>query len=137
VGILRGQATQAERIGSVLCTACVGIEEARTAAPTLSPAEREAFAAFRGSAHLVVFHTPWCRSCPYALALVTEVARANPRISYELVDADQDRERALAAGIAAAGKVVVPAILVAETGRILVGTSDLSAQILAALGEIR
>ncbi|MGD9841069.1 MAG: redoxin domain-containing protein [Candidatus Bipolaricaulis sp.] len=137
VGILRGQATQAERIGSVLCTACVGIEEVRTEAPTLSPAEREAFAAFRGSAHLVVFHTPWCRSCPYAQALVAEVARANPRISYELVDADQDRARAEAAGVAAAGKVVVPAILVAETGRILFGTSDLSARILAALGEIR
>ena len=137
VGILRGQATQAWRIASVLCTACVGIEEVRAEAPTLSAAARDAVAAFPGSAHLVVFYTPWCKSCPYAKALVAEVAWVNPRITYELVDADQDRARAEEAGVIQAGKVIVPAVLVAETGRFLFGTSDLAARILVALGEIR
>lgn len=133
-GLLRGQATQAWRIGSVLCTSCVGIEAARTDRPTLSAAEREAVAAHPGPVRLVVFHTPWCASCPYVKALVAEVARANPRITYELVDADQDRARAEAAGVVQSGRVIVPAVLVVETGRVLFGTSDLTARLLAALG---
>lgn len=137
VGYLRGQATQAWRIGSVLCTSCVGIEEVRAEVPTLSPADRAALVAFAGSARLVVFSTPWCKSCPYAKALVGEVARANPRITYELVDADQDRTRAEEAGVVQSGRVIVPAILIAETKRVLFGTADLTARILAALGEIR
>ena len=137
VGVLRGQATQAWRIASVLCTSCVGIDEVRMEDVTLPPSIRDALAAFPGSAHLVVFHTPWCKSCPYAKALVAEVARANPRIAYELVDADQDRDQAEKAGVLQAGRVIVPAILVVETGRALFGTSDLAARILAALGEIR
>ncbi|GAB4304982.1 MAG: hypothetical protein Kow0097_02730 [Candidatus Bipolaricaulota bacterium] len=137
VGMLRGQATQAWRIASVLCTACVGIEEARAEAPTLSAAARDALAAFPGSAHLVVFYTPWCKSCPYAKALVTEVAQVSPRITYELADAEQDRTRAEEAGVVQSGKAIVPAVLVVETGRVLFGTSDLAARILAALGEIR
>ncbi|HEU68686.1 MAG TPA: redoxin domain-containing protein, partial [Candidatus Acetothermia bacterium] len=137
VGLLRGQATQARRIASVLCTACVGIEETRVEDATLSPFTWDALAAFPGSAHLVVFYTPWCKSCPYAKALVAEVTRANPRITYELVDADQDRSRAEGAGVVQSGKAIVPAVLVGETGRVLFGTSDLAARILAALGEIR
>lgn len=137
VGILRGQATQAWRIGSVLCTSCVGIEEPRSEVAALSPGEREAIGAFPRAAHLVVFYTPWCRSCPYAKALVAEVARANPRITYELVDAEQERARAEEGGIIHSGRVVVPAILVGETGQVLFGTSDLAARILAALGAIR
>jgi thiol-disulfide isomerase/thioredoxin len=137
VGVLRGQATQAWRIASVLCTACVGIEEVRTETPTLASVERDAIAAFAGSADLVVFHTPWCKSCPYVKALVAEMARINPRIRYELVDADQDRPRAERSGIVPSGRVIVPAIVVAQTGRVLFGTSDLTARILAALGEVR
>lgn len=137
VGVLRGQATQAWRIASVLCTSCVGIDETRTESPTLSAAARDAVTAFSGTAHLVVFHTPWCRSCPYAKDLVADVSRANPRVVYELVDADQDRPRAEEAGIVQSGRVVVPAILIVETGRVLYGTSNLAARIAGALGEIR
>lgn len=137
LGVLRGQATQAWRIASVLCTACVGIEEVRAEAPTLSAEVRTALASFSGTARLVVFHAPWCKSCPYAKALVAEMARANPRIVYELVDADLDRPRAEAAGVVSLGKVVVPAILIVETGRVLFGTSSLASRIVAALGEIR
>jgi len=137
VGALRGQATQAWRIASVLCTACVGIEEVRAEAPTLPPEVRTELSSFSGTARLVVFHTPWCKSCPYVKALVAEVARANPRIVYELVDADLDRPRAEAAGVAPSGRVIVPAVLIVETGRVLFGTGDLAARILASLGEIR
>lgn len=137
VGVLRGQATQAWRIGSVLCTSCVGIEEVKAQEPALTTADRDAVAAFPGAAHLVVFYTPWCKSCPYAKALVAELARLNPRIDYEIVDADQSRSRAEASGIVQSGRVIVPAILVVETGRVLFGTSSLASRILAALGEIR
>ncbi|QAA76647.1 MAG: hypothetical protein BIP78_0881 [Candidatus Bipolaricaulis sibiricus] len=136
VGLFRGQATQAWRIGSVLCTACVGIEEVRAEAPILSPQELEAVRQFAGSARLVVFHTPWCKSCPYAKALVAELARLNPAIAYELVDAERDRTRAEAAGVIQSGRVIVPAILVEETGRVLFGTSSLLARILVALAEV-
>lgn len=136
-GILRGQATQAWRVGSVLCTSCVGIEEVRSEAVTLSSGEREAVGGFVRSAHLVVFYTPWCKSCPYAKALVAEVSRVNPRITHEVVDAEQERSRAEEAGVIQSGRVIVPAILVVETGQVLFGTSDLTARILAALGEIR
>lgn len=136
-GILRGQATQAWRIGSVLCTSCVGIEEVRSEVWTLSLGEREAIGRVSRSAHLIVFHTSWCKSCPYAKALVAEVARVNPRITYELVDAEQERSRAEEAGVIQSGRVIVPAILVVEAGKVLFGTSDLATRILAALEEIR
>lgn len=136
-GLLRGQGTQARRIASTLCTSCVGIDEVRPEAPTLSATQAAALAGFTRSAELVLFHTAWCKSCPYAKALVAEAARVNPRIRYTLVDADQDRARAEAAGIVQSGRVVVPAILVVETGRVLFGTADLAARLLAALGEIR
>ncbi|MBC7222471.1 redoxin domain-containing protein [Candidatus Bipolaricaulota bacterium] len=135
-GVYLGQARQAQRIGAVLCTSCVGIEEARAPKAELSPALREAFASLPGPAHLVLFYTAWCRSCPYAKALVEEVSLANPRILVEMVDAEAQRERAEKAGVIVSGRVVVPAILVQETGKVLFGTEDLAARLLSALKEI-
>jgi len=135
-GIYVGQARQAQRIASVLCTSCVGIEEARSASVELSPDLRAAFATLTKPATLIVFYTPWCRSCPYAKALVSEIAKTNPQIRVELVDADQERERAEKSGVIVNGKAVVPAILVKETGRILFGTENLAVRLLSALKEI-
>ncbi|MCX7750408.1 MAG: redoxin domain-containing protein [Candidatus Bipolaricaulota bacterium] len=137
VGLLRGQGVQAWRIASSLCTSCVGIEEVRAEAPTFTPAQRAALQALPGPVHLVVFTTSWCKSCPYAKALVAEAARLSPTITYEVVDAESDRARAEGAGVVRSGKVVVPALLVVPTGRVLFGTTDLAARLLAALGEGR
>ncbi len=137
VGLLRGQGVQAWRIASSLCTSCVGIEEVRAEAPAFTPAQRAALEALPKPVHLVLFSTDWCKSCPYAKALVAEAARLNPKITYELVDAEADWTRAEGAGVVRSGKVVVPALLVVPTGRILFGTTDLPARLVAALGEVR
>lgn len=137
VGLLRGQGVQAWRIASSLCTSCVGIEEVRAEAPAFTPVQRAAVAAHPEPVHLVLFSTDWCKSCPYAKALVVEAARLNPKITYEVVDAESDRARAEGAGVVRSGKVVVPALLVIPSGRVLFGTTDLPARLVAALGEIR
>ncbi len=135
-GVYLGQARQAQRIAAVLCTSCVGIEEARSPKVELPSELRAAFSALPNPVHLVLFYTSWCRACPYAKALVAEIALANPKILVETVDADSQRERAEKAGVIINGKAVVPAILVQETGKVLFGTEDLAARLLSALREI-
>ncbi len=135
-GIFWGQARQAQRIASVLCTSCVGIEEAKAPVAEIPAALLSEFQNFPKTAHLLVFYTPWCKSCPYAKALVAQIASVNPRISFELVDADEKRAEAERYGVIRSGKTVVPAIVVQETGKILFGTEDLPQRILAALKEI-
>jgi thiol-disulfide isomerase/thioredoxin len=116
----------------ILC----GIEEPHPSQAELSSELRLAFAALPKASHLVLFYTPWCRACPYAKNLVTEIAQINPKISVEMVDADSERERAEKAGVVVNGKAVVPAILIEETGRVLFGTNDLATRLLSALKEI-
>jgi thiol-disulfide isomerase/thioredoxin len=135
-GVFWGQARQAQRIASVLCTSCVGIEEARAPTAEIPAALLSEFQNFPKTAHLMVFYTPWCKSCPYAKALVAQIASVNPRISVELIDADEKRAEAEASGVIRNGKAVVPAIVIRETGKILFGTEDLAPRILAALREI-
>jgi thiol-disulfide isomerase/thioredoxin len=135
-GVFWGQARQAQRIASVLCTSCVGIEEARAPTAEIPAALLSEFQNFPKTAHLMVFYTPWCKSCPYAKALVAQIASVNPRIFVELIDADEKRAEAEASGVIRNGKAVVPAIVIRETGKILFGTEDLAPRILAALREI-
>lgn len=135
-GIFWGQARQAQRIASVLCTSCVGIEEAKAPVAEIPQPLLLEFQNFPKTAHLVVFYTPWCKSCPYAKALVAQIAGVNPRISFELIDADEKRAEAERYGIIRNGKAVVPAVVVRETGETLFGTDDLPRRILAALKGI-
>jgi thiol-disulfide isomerase/thioredoxin len=135
-GVFWGQARQAQRIASVLCTSCVGIEEARAPTAEIPAALLSEFQNFPKTAHLMVFYTLWCKSCPYAKALVAQIASVNPRIFVELIDADEKRAEAEASGVIRNGKAVVPAIVIRETGKILFGTEDLAPRILAALREI-
>lgn len=129
-GILSGQARQAQRIAEVLCTSCVGIEEVRPEAPEVSATARAALAQLSQPVELVVFHAPWCHSCPYAIALAQGFAEANPNIRVELVDVDEDLDRAEAAGVFRSGRLVVPAILNQGTGEVIFGTDDLEARLL-------
>lgn len=133
IGIYFGQARQAQRIGGVLCTSCIGIAEAKDSQAELAPALRAAFSELSRPVHLVVFYTPWCRACPYAKAVAAEIAASNPLISVEFVDADSERKKAEAAGVVRDGKAIVPAILVRESGAVIFGTADLAQRILAAL----
>ncbi len=137
VGALRGQDAQARRIASALCTSCVGIDEVREEAPSFNPAQREALARLAHDVELVLFSTAWCKSCPYAKAVLAEAARITPRLRYTVVDADVDRGQAEEAGVVRSGRVVVPAILVRGTGQVLFGTSDLVDRLLGALGAAR
>lgn len=134
VGVLLGQSKQAQRIGGVLCTACVGIEEARTDQPVLSREAHAALAGLTRPVRVTVFHTEWCRSCPYAIALVEAMARVTPLLTMEVVDAETDPARAEAAGVVRSGRLVVPATLV-EGGQVLFGIDDLEARLLPLLAE--
>ncbi|RLE28865.1 hypothetical protein DRJ54_05740 [Candidatus Acetothermia bacterium] len=130
LGVYLGQARQAQLIGAVICTSCVGIETERHDQPQLSP---EAVAALQGLSRpvtLVVFHAPWCHSCPYAIAMAQEFARVNSDIRVELVDAEEDTQRAIQAGVFRSGRLVVPAILNPATGEVVFGITDLEARLL-------
>lgn len=128
-GVFLHQDRQAQQIGSVLCTSCVGIDTERHDEPTLSQATKEALKGLSRPVSLVVFHAPWCHSCPYAIALAEQFSQASPLVSLELVDAAEEPGRAEAAGILRSSHLVVPAILVEGTGEVLFGISDLEARL--------
>jgi thiol-disulfide isomerase/thioredoxin len=129
-GVLLHQDRQAQRIGSVLCTSCVGIEEPRPEVPQVSVATREALAQLSQPVRLVVFHAPWCHSCPFAITMAQEFARLSPNIDVELVDAEEDLDRAEAALVYRSGRLIVPAVLAPATGQVVFGTHDLEARLL-------
>lgn len=130
VGVYLGQARQAQLIGAVLCTSCVGIEEVHPEVPQVSAATREALAQLSRPVKLVVFHTPWCHSCPFAIAMAQEFARLSPNIDVELVDAEENPKRAEAAGVYRSGRLIVPAVLAPATGQVIFGTRDLESRLL-------
>lgn len=135
VGVYLGQARQAQLIGAVICTSCVGIEEGRHDTPVLSQETRAALAEISTPMELVLFHTPWCRSCPYAIAMAQEFAAASPLIRVELVDAEENTDRAIQAGVFRSGRLIVPAILNSSTGEVIFGMADLEARLLALVQE--
>jgi len=134
LGVSRGQHKQAQGIASVLCTSCVGIEEARQQMPHLSAGAQASLASLEREVELTVFYAPWCRSCPYAEAMVEEMARVTAHISYRFVNVDVEPELARAHQVIAGGRTVVPAILRVDTGEILFGIEDLEARLLRLLG---
>jgi thiol-disulfide isomerase/thioredoxin len=129
-GVYLGQARQAQLIGAVLCTSCVGIEEARHDQPRLSPATQAALAGLSQPVELIIFSTPWCHACPYAKAMLEEFSRANPLIRFQEVNAEEELELARRHGVYRGGRLVVPAILHPPSGRIVFGVEDLEARLL-------
>lgn len=136
LGIRRGQALQAQRIARVLCTSCVGLEEASPRAGEVPVSLLAEFQRISKPVRLVLFYTSWCKTCPYAKAVVERVAAANPMISVELVDAEEARDLAESVGVRRGGKTVVPAVLLRESGKVLFGVQDLAGRLLSALKEI-
>lgn len=129
-GVYLGQARQAQLIGAVLCTSCVGIEEARHDQPRLSPDTQAALAKITRPLELVIFSTPWCHACPYAKAMLEEFSQANSLIRFREVNAEQEMDLARRHGVYRGGRLVVPAILHPETGRIIFGVEDLETRLL-------
>ena len=128
-GVALNQHEQAQGIAAVLCTSCVGIEEAQRDEPELSPAGIEAIEGIEEDIELLVFFAVWCHACPYAEAMVEEVASHNLRISYRFVDVEEEPELARRSGVIRSGRTVVPAILRVDTGEILFGAEGLEARL--------
>jgi thiol-disulfide isomerase/thioredoxin len=134
-GVARNQHRQAQGIGSVLCTSCVGIEESRDAGDVrLSAGGREALRGLDEGVELVVFYAPWCHSCPYAEAMVALAGEVSDRITYRFVDVEEEPAFAEAAGAIRSSRTVVPAILRVDSGEILFGIDDLEARLLELVG---
>jgi thiol-disulfide isomerase/thioredoxin len=134
LGVSLGQHKQAQAIGAVLCTSCVGIETVETLAPRLSAAQATTVDRLTVSVELLVFYAPWCRSCPYAEALVDLIASRNPLVRYRLVNAEQERDLAVEYGVTRSGRTVVPAIVRMDTGEILFGAENLGNRLVKLLG---
>ncbi|HAZ28137.1 TPA: hypothetical protein DCY67_05945 [Candidatus Acetothermia bacterium] len=134
VGALLGQPRQAQRIGAVLCMACVGIEEGRVGQqPALSREGQAILATLTRPVQVTVFSTEWCRSCPYAIALVRAMARVTNLLTVVVVDAEADPAQAERAGVARSGRLVVPATVVEGTGEVVFGVDNLEARLLPLL----
>ncbi len=133
-GVVLNQHEQAQGIGAVLCTSCVGIEEAQRGEPELTPVGIAAIEGIDREIELFVFYAVWCHACPYAEAMVEEVAARNPRIRYRFVDVGEEPELAERSGVIRSGRTVVPAILRVDTGEILFGAEDLEARLIDLLG---
>ena len=129
-GVTLDQHEQAQGIGAVLCTSCVGIEDAIRETPTLSPGDLARIDGIDRDIELIVFYAPWCHACPYAEALVTMIAEASPRVSHRLVDVEAEPETASVHGIIRTGRTVVPAVLRVDTGDVLFGVDHLKARML-------
>ena len=129
-GVVLNQHEQAQGIGAVLCTSCVGIEEAQRGEPELTPMGIATIEGIGEEIELLVFHAVWCHACPYVAAMVEEVARHNPRIRYRSVDVGETPELAERSGVIRSGRTVVPAVLRVDTGEIVFGAEKLEARLI-------
>ena len=134
-GMLLKQDQQAQSIGAVLCTSCVGIEETPHREPELSGEARTKLAAIAHEVELLFFSATWCHACPYAKAMVQQVVEVNPLISYRTIDVDETRDAAKHYGIIRSGRTIVPAILRVDTGEVVFGIEALEDRLLALLEE--
>jgi len=132
-GMLLEQDQQAQSIGAVLCTSCVGIEETPHEDPELSDEARTRIEAITGEIDLLLFSATWCHACPYAKTVVRQTVELNPDISYQVIDVDEDRDAANLYGIMQSGRTIVPAILRVDTGEVLLGIENLEERLLALL----
>ncbi len=128
------QPRQAQGIAAVLCTSCVGIEEARRVAPQLSATAVTSLGNLTSAIELLVFYAPWCQSCPYAEAMVKEMAAATDHLAYRFVNVEDERELARSFGVITSGRTIVPAIVRLDTREVLFGAQDLEARLLRLLG---
>jgi len=129
-GVILGQHEQAQGIAAVLCTSCVGIEEAPHEEPALSEDALSALARLDTDVKLIVFYAPWCHTCPYAEAMVQQVAGATDHITYEFVNVDTNRDMAASNGVIRSNRTIVPAILRVDTDEVIFGIEDLEARLL-------
>jgi hypothetical protein len=132
-GVSLDQHEQAQAVGAVLCTSCVGIETVETLAPRLSVEQAAAVERLTVPTELLVFYAPWCRSCPYVEGLVGLVAARNGLVRYRLVNADVEHNLAAQHGVTRAGRTVVPAIVHLGTGKVLFGAEDLGNRLVSLL----
>jgi glutaredoxin len=134
-GVARRQHEQAQVIGAVLCTSCVGIEQAPLNERPLSSGTIAAIQAIETEIELVVFSAEWCHACPYAEAVVRAITEHNERISYRDVDVADDPTLARQRGVTRSGRTVVPAVLRVDTEEIIFGVTDLERRLVALLGD--
>ncbi|MDD5264052.1 MAG: thioredoxin family protein [Candidatus Bipolaricaulis sp.] len=134
-GVVLGQHEQAQSIAAVLCTSCVGIEESAARAPHLTAQETARVRAISEPVDLLVFYAPWCRSCPFAEALVEQMGALNARVGYRFVDVEREPELARRYGVIQSGRTVVPAIVRVGVDRLLFGIEDLESRLILLLEE--
>lgn len=132
-GIMLNQDQQAQSIGAVLCTSCVGIEETPHGDPVLSEESRSRIAALSDEIELLLFTATWCHACPYAKAMVQQAVDINPLVTFQLVDVDIDKNAASQYGIIQSGRTIVPAILRADTDEVVFGIEDLETRLMSLL----
>ncbi len=132
-GLSLKQDQQAQSIGAVLCTSCVGIEQTPHQDPELSGAARTRIAAIAHEVELLFFTATWCQACPYAKAMLQQVVDINPLISYRVIDVDEDRDAAKHYGIVRSRRTIVPAILRVDKGEVVFGIEDLEERLIALL----
>jgi len=133
VGLAMNQDQQAQSIGAVLCTSCVGIEVTPHMEAALSADARARIATLDEPIELLVFSAPWCHACPYAKAMVEQAAEVAPALTVRIIDVDEDRAAADRYGIIQSGRTIVPAVLRVDTGEILFGIEDLEQRLLSLL----
>jgi len=134
-GLSLKQDQQAQSIGAVLCTSCVGIEQTPDQDPELSAEARTRIATITQEIELLFFTATWCQACPYAKAMVQQVVEINPLISYRSIDVDEDRDTADRYGVIRAGRTIVPAILRVDAEDVLFGIENLEERLIALLEE--
>ncbi len=133
-GVSRGQHEQAQEIAAVLCTSCVGIESSEPGTPSLTPTALAALQTISADIDLIVFFAPWCHTCPYAEAMVEQMAAANGHIHYRFIDVSTQRELAQEHGVIRSNRIIVPAIVRLDTGEVVFGIDDLENRLLDMLG---
>lgn len=134
-GIVLKQDQQAQSIGAILCTSCVGIEVTPHEDPELSDDALQRIAALDGEIKLLLFTATWCHACPYAKAMAQQAVDVNPLITIQLIDVDVEKDAADRYGIIQSGRTIVPAILRVDTGEVVFGIEDLEGRLLALLEE--
>jgi len=134
-GVADQQHEQAQGIGAVLCTSCVGLEEGGPSEASFSPAGIARLARIEGDRELIVFYAPWCHACAYAEEMVALAAEQSPGISCRFINAEEAPELAAEYGVIRSGKTIVPAIVRVDTGEVIFGIEGFEERLIEMLEE--
>ncbi len=126
------QHVMAKSVSENLCLSCVGLDTSEELEKIeISPETEAEIRKIEGKITLIVFKSKFCHACPYAEKWVKAFSdKSGGKISYKVVDVEEEPRLAEKYGVKSNNKYLVPAISVKGRGKTIFGTNNLEKRIL-------